>query len=836
MSSFNKKKILYFKTIFTSSLLVAGASVIVTANFSNSQNIQMSLSSSELSSSNSTRAISGNYEHTNYASFPTNMPQNFTQYNLFAQTNNSNFVQTNSGVLGISSDKKTFFFTSYSGKIIWAHEFASNDIVKKFYESEGWEVTHSSNVTIKEWTLFDESSRTLAVLLGDSNNHQFVTIISLDTGFFVTSDNYTVDVSKAFKALPTADYTNISRATSTTLVVWKSNGVNSAQYLSFNNNALTLTSLNTTTAENSLNNKKLVSFISSQNYLFVYYVESNSYTNTNNNTQYKYKQYLAKVSISGNSISLSGEKQLSDYIGGSTLDITNFKNIFFAVSSNNTRQLVFISGSGTNSHLNAYLIDNSGNLTTNKSLSLQGYSLASVTKGNDNKIYIANNQSTNGNIYLAYVDVSQNSLSLSPIRQSIASANKDYYLVPILSDTSNKYFALQQNNKNNINFLINSSGNYQESTGKMVSKHWKYRTVSNQTIWTAFGRNYLPSSFTWATVSNYFDLSNLNSSTNNFAIQQQSNDNGTLSFRVTFSYVSNFSTSFTESFNVYFHIKNLYGFSSNFVFTWLDTTSTSNDQSDKNKIAKIQELKNSKYGNQITTKDIVDNFFSYSIKKADQTSLTIDESMVRLSYSEYLDSITVTVNIPSTGMPNGFASSGKQTFTKTYSNFLSIKNYLTTTKSSSDITTSIKNIYPSQLTNNLILSSFLNIGSSLSKTENDWTITITEVDDIKGTAKVTAEYNQTSQIPNFDNLPDAVKTKITNILTGITYTGFKSISSNSGWTSTPSFTDFDSSYLPSEIWGQYKAYLNGMVKQSDVILLQKINFSLTSVNDLNTLA
>ncbi|BAC44637.1 hypothetical protein D8X55_02975 [Malacoplasma penetrans] len=832
MSHFNKKKNLYSKIFFTSSLLAAGASVIATANFSNTQNSQISLSSNDLDSSNSTRAITGTYEHTNYASFPSSMPQRFENYNLFGQTNNSNFVQTNMGILGTSTDKKTFFFTSYSGKIIWAQEFASNDIVKKFYESKNWTATDANNITIKEWALFDETAKTLAVLLGDTSNHQFVTLISLDTGFFVTSDNYTVDVTKAFQSLPSSDYTNISRATSSSLIVWKNNGVTDLQYFTFSNNTLTPVSTTTTSAATTLANKKLISFISNENQLFAYYIDASSYSNTNN-TNYKYKQYLSKVSISSNAFSFSGEKSLNDYVSSSsTLDLNNFKNIAFPVVINNLKQLIFISGAGTSSYLNVFSVDNSGNLTTNKTLSLEGYTIASVTKGSDNRIFIANNKSTSGNIYLGYVDVSQNALTFSPIRQSTDTSDKQYFLLPILSYGSTQFLGLQQNNKNSINFLVNQSGNYQVSSGGMVLRKWNYRTVNNKTIWNAFGKNYLPSSFTWSTVSSYFDLSSLNATSTSFSASQVNNDNGTLSFRVTFSYVSNFSLSFNESFSVTFYINGLYDFSSNFVFSWLDSTSTVNDQN-RDKIAQITQLKSSKYGNQITARDIIENFISYTIKKVDGTTITIEESMVQVTYSQNLDSITVTINIPTTDMPAGFASSGKQRQSKTYSNFLSVKDYLSSIKSSSNVSTFTKTIYPSQLTKTQVINNFLNVGSSISKNENDWSITISEADDIKGTLKLSVSYNKTSQITNFSDLPTDIQTKITQIATEVTYSSFKSISSNSGWTSMPNVTDFNGTYLPSEIWGQYKAYLNGLVNESDVILLKNINFTLTSISNLN---
>lgn len=832
MSYLKNKKMIYKKILFCSSIVSAAISLPIASNFFISN---LSLNNTTLDSSNlnaSTRAVTEQYNHTNYFSMPASslLPNNFSGYDLFAETNNSQFVQTNLGMLGISTDKKTFYFTSYSGKLIWAQQFSSNDIVKRFYESQSWTVSDANNVTIKEWALMDSTNKNLAVLLGD-NTHQFITLINLDTGLFVSSSgNYKIDVTKSFQALDTADYTNISKATSSSLFVWKNHSLTNLKYFTITNNVLASANLTTSSVTSTFTDKKILNFLSSGNHLFVLYMDSTS--TSNNGTNYNYKQYISRVSLSNNNFSLTGPIQtLNNYITTDpTLTTINFKNIFFA----STNQLIFLDGAIGNNHLQVFSVNTSGGLdTTYKTLSFEGYTIASVTRSsNGNRIYIANNQiANNGNTYLGYVDINQSSLSLSPIRQSTDNQTKNYFLAPVLSYTSSEYVVLQDNAKNPIKYMQNVSGNYTNLSDNMLFNRWFYRDSNNKNLWDAFGQNYLANSLTWSAVSPYIDWTNVTSAAPSFSLSESNVANGTTRFSLTFTYASRFDSSYNESFTVYFYIKNLYAISSNFVFNWLDTGSTI----ETSKVQKIEELKRTKYASQITTQDILDNFISYTIKKSDGSNLDITTNMISLSYSSSanLDRLTVTITLPTSGMPTGFANNNNRVLTKTYTGFMSLANYRVSSATSSNINTFTNNIYPSQLTQQNILDNFVNSQSGIGKTLSDWTISISNANDLNGTVSVSVSYTNTSKIPNFENLPQNIKNSYSSIINNVTYSNFKSIASNSGWSATPRVTDYSGSYLPSEIWGQYNAYLNGQVQMSDVILLQNINFSLTDKNNLS---
>ncbi|WP_229502219.1 lipoprotein 17-related variable surface protein [Malacoplasma penetrans] len=824
---------IYKKILFCSSIISAAISLPIASNFF-INNLDVNSTALDSSTLNvSTRSVTEQYNHTNYFSMPasSSLPNNFEGYDLFAETNNSQFVQTNLGMLGISLDKKTFYFTSYSGKLIWAQQFSSNDIVKRFYESQNWTVSDANNVTIKEWALMDSTNKTLAVLLGD-NTHQFITLINLDTGLFISSSgNYEIDVTKLFQALDAADYTNISKATSTSLFVWKNNSLTDLKYFTINNSVLASANITSSSVTSTFADKKILNFLSSGNHLFVLYMDSTSTSNSGAN--YNYKQYISRVSLSSNNFSLTGPNITlsSNYITNTnTLTTVSFKNIFFA----STNQLIFLDGAIGNNHLQVFTVTTSGGLNPSyKTLSLEGHTIASVTRSsNGNRIYVASNQITNsGNTYLGYVDINQTSLSLSSIRQSTDSQTKNYFLAPVLSYTSSEYVVLQDNAKNPIKYMQNVSGNYTNLSDNMLFNRWFYKDANSTNLWNAFGQNYLANSLTWSAVSPYIDWTNITSTTPSFSLSESNVANGTTRFSLTFTYASRFNSSYNESFTVYFYIKNLYAISTNFVFNWLDAGSTI----ETSKVQKIEELKRTKYASQITAQDILDNFISYTIKKSDGSNLDITTNMISLSYSSSanLDRLTVTITIPTSGMPNGFANSSNRVLTKTYTGFMSLANYRVSTMASSNINTFTSNIYPSQLTQQNILDNFVNSGNGIGKTLSDWTITISNANDINGTVSVSVSYTNTSKIPNFEDLPQSVKNSYSSIINNVTYSNFKSIASNSGWSATPRVTDYSGSYLPSEIWGQYNAYLNGQVQLADVILLQNISFSLTDKNNLN---
>ncbi|WP_229502221.1 hypothetical protein [Malacoplasma penetrans] len=821
------------KYVFCSSLFAAGISSVAIASFYNNVNNKsekIEKDSDEFNASSNQNTRSTIASHTNYFSLPGTMPNNFTEYDLFARTNNSQFVQTNSGILGISKDKKTFFLTSYSGKIIWANQFNTNEIVKTFYTSKSWSDSDLNNLVIKEWVYLNSSNKTLAILLSD-NTHQFITLLNLDNGMFLSKDissNYELDVSNVFQDLSSTGYTNISRLGNNSILVWKNNSTTDAKLFSINNSTLTTQNTDFSSLSSTFNNRKILSFVASTNKIFAISVENTNYQNSNN--QYKHKQYINLINNSSGNFTSGGEVQLNDYIiNSASLDTTTFKNIFFWNGNGNNDSLIFIDGSEGNNSLNVLTNLNSFSNSNLKRISFAGDKLASVVIGNDRrKIFISKNE-TSENAYLGYVDISQTSLSFTQILQSTDTSTKNYFFVPVLSYTNTEYLILQNNQPNTIEYWINSSGNYQNTKTRMLSKNWKYQNVNGKSIWNAFGNSYLASSIALNNVSSYINASNIDRNRLTFNVVNKDDNNGRLHFWIRFTYASSFLSSFNETFAVYFYIKDLYALQTNFIFNWLDDVASSNvDNSNQSKVEAIKNLKKSKYATEITTKDILDNFISYTIKKTDNTDLTITESMITLSTSssDNLDTLNVTITLPTHGMPNGFANSGKRTLNKTYTGFMSLKNYKISVKNNSYISTFTKTIYPSQLKETEIIDNFLTLGASIQKDLSNWTVTITKYDDILGTATLSVAYKGTSSIPSFDQLPENVKNKYSNIISSITYSGFKSINQSSSWNTTPNIPNYSGSYLPSEIWNQYSAYLNGQVSENEVILLQNLNFSL----------
>ena len=128
------------------------------------------------------------------------------------------------------------------------------------------------------------------------------------------------------------------------------------------------------------------------------------------------------------------------------------------------------------------------------------------------------------------------------------------------------------------------------------------------------------------------------------------------------------------------------------------------------------------------------------------------------------------------------------------------------------------------------------ISSSISA--SDFDIAISEVNDMDGSLSITLSLNDVgkTKIPDFNNLPDEIKQTYTNIINNYKFDGFKSINGlinlSNGPVMKDILSDANNEYSPSQIWGQYKAYLAGSVNEQDVILFKNLVFDLTTISNL----
>lgn len=768
-----------------------------------------------------------NYSHTNYFALPNSLPTSFSSYNAFAQNNDSMLVQYDNGILGLSNDNKIIYLTSYSGKIIWAQSLANNSLIKTFCTVNSLNIT---TLQVKAWSkVFSNNKNWVAFLLTDGSNQAIVTI-DLDTGLFVpdnVDNNLVLNGESVFKKISGNSYTKIFQISSNQLILMQGDTLQNAKIITYSNsNSVEITDL----TNSNDTSQRIMNFIYAGSKTFALTISTSS--STSNNSTYNFDQYLIPISISNNQISFDQNKKATlenkYFSTNSTLatSITNFKNIFFYKTlANDSIEIIFLSGNDTNNALNIYKYSN-GNLT-GKNVSLYGRNINSLTYNpNFNKIYIGNNNSNN-NIYLEYVDISKENFSATTIQQSTVSSSKKYFLIPVLESKSVEYL-IQQNTDNLANpiYIIYNNNSY-TNTGTSISlKSWSF--VSGNDISTVIGNSYTPQGITIDVVKKYLNLSNISSNISEYK-RYTNTEYGTLKLTIKVSYVSSYNSSITSNLYITLYIQNLYK-STDYIFNWLDINSTT----DQDKVTKIKELKSSKYANEITKSDIINYFISYTIKNNSGTNITITDSMVNLSYSADYSKLTVSINLTSANLPNGI-DKGKINFSHTYTDFLSTSSYTAGIKNNSEISKYCSSIYPSELTNQMIVENLLTTGSGLTNNLSDWTILISDVNDFNGSVTIVASYvTAKNQVKNHGSLPEKFFDSFQNVV-NIKITSFKSIYQNKNiLNSTPTITNLTSStsqnpYLPSEIWDQYIQYIDGnsLINQSDVVLLKTLKSNIT---------
>lgn len=777
-------------------------------------------------------STSSTYNHTNYFT-QTTIPSSYSNYNIFAQTNRSMLTQTNKGALGLSSDKKTIIFTSYSGQIIWSQSLSSNSLIASFCAKNNMT---ASNLSVKEWTyLTNNGSKNLVAFMVSDNTKEAIITIDLDNGLFAPDNkdnNFVFNGDNVFKVLDSNDYTRMFQIGSNSIIVLKKDWNQSPKLITYNFSTNYISIENLTISYANSNTREIASFIYAGSKTFALVIDKNG---TQSGNQVNFSQYLVSISLSGNKLTLSTETKLdSSYkISGSSTSlpsIENFKTTFFYKKENNDTKVFVLTGSNGNNFIDACKFTNTSNLSKISSTSLAGYNVNSVTYSPTfNKMYIANS-SSNTNVYLCSLDLSSDSPKLSTIQQSTSSGEKKYFLVPILEDSS-KEFLIQSSNSNSPIYMSFSNGSYSNTGTTMSIKSWTY----DQKIFTDIGKAYAVSGINLNVIKKYLKMNSINANISQADVSRNPQF-GTIKYVVGVTYNTIYDSSIKSSFNITFNINGL-AKNSDYSFTWIDSDSTGSDISDK--VAKIKNLKTTKYANQISVDDVYSNFFKYSIIDNKGQSVSITRDMISLSYPNNFDgTLKVSINLSSLNLPIGTDSS-KIIVTKTYTGFLSANNYSASSKSDKDINNFVKNIYPSDLTKDQVINNFLT--TSVLKSDSDsWNVSITNVDDFNGTVTISASYvNAKSQIPSSDQLPQNFFDKFNNIINNKTFTGFKSLLSVSGINSKPSMEDLTSStdqntYLPSEIWNQYLDYCTGSsgIKKSDVILLNKLKSSMTNVDDL----
>lgn len=372
--------------ILPTSFSVAVMSYKINLNSENDKTKQINYENRDIE--NNFKSI--DYNHTNYFSFPSNLPSKFSDYEPFAQTNWSMLTQTNKGILGLSNDKQTIYFTSYSGQIIWAQCLINNALLSSFCLLNS---VNQINLFVQEWVYLSNTSNSnwAAFLISDKSKQMIVTI-DLDTGLFVPNNidsDLVLEWNSVFKIVnnTTNMYTKLFQIDKNKLILMKEDSSESLTLIDYDldNKEVIIKPISINFGNH--NTKAIASFLYAGNKTFALAIDTNG-NSKNNKTVYT--QFLCSVIFSDNYSSLNVNEltALSNkYISTSeTLDFTNFKNTFFYKNENGNIKLYFLNGSLLNNYIDVY--------DTNKqsviaSVSLNTYGINSITyNSNFNKLYI----------------------------------------------------------------------------------------------------------------------------------------------------------------------------------------------------------------------------------------------------------------------------------------------------------------------------------------------------------------------------------------------------------------------------------------------------------------
>ncbi|MCF0217912.1 MAG: hypothetical protein HUJ42_02600 [Malacoplasma sp.] len=864
-----KNKSLFSKLLFSTFLTMGSVCCVASLtspqkgmdNKYNTNVIQQSKTNSLLNAATNTLDATS-IGLTNRMQMPATLPNNFNDYSLFAKDNNNQLVQTSMGILGISKDYKTFYFTSYSGKLIWANQFNTNPLMVSFYNLKQLKQNTNgdiNNLTIKSWTKLSDSL--LAVILSDNVN-TIVVALNLNTGLFageVTNSYLTFDVQKSFLLYSKYLYNRIYKISSTQAVLTADNLISGKmmQVVQFPTTANSTPSGVQLSLANFPTNKSLASIIATDaGNIFGVFIDNTQYKSQNN--LYYYHQYLIPLTFAANKLTAesvntsqsttSGNTlQLStDYVSNSTtLNTANFENNYYIYSANNGLRILLVAGAKfvatqTNGFQSFYRIDYN---SASKSFSNVAYldftnkQLGSLTfSSNSNKVLISFNN-TNDGIYLGFIDPSQTTLNITAIQQSTAQSTRDYFLIPVLEYKSKEYLLLQNNNKNIINYLLWNGSSYSQvnnASGAVVTtyfKYWTFQNVNNKSVYDGLGSSYYVTSVTPAVVAKYlnFNIFGSNRSTTQYSRTQNENY-GILKLWIKIAYPASYLNAYQTYFLIEFDINGLYQKTS-FIFNWIDANSTVDTQ----KANQVKTLKQTKYASQITAQDIINSFISYQIASNTGSSLVISTDNVALSYSNYYSTLTVTISLDPSQLPVGIPANMTK-FTNTFTGFLSTQNYSVVLNDNNVIYSTTASIYPSQLTKQEIIKNFFTVGSSVQTDPKYWDIQISNVDDYNGTLNLSVSYTGYTNALNYSELPSDYANSFKDLIKDQSFVTFKALKTamDTFNSDSISFQDYSSEYLPSEIYQQYLDYLNniGSIDASNVILLNNLSSSVFGVNDL----
>ncbi len=751
----------------------------------------------------------------------------YSDYDPIYSSATHQVVSNSVGFLGLSKDKKTIILTSYNGLVAWSNKVTEIGLVTSFLSTIG--VNDTTNYTVASWLKIDESY--LAVLLQSTDTNQPSITFSLNMSngeiYCPKVDNFgnpiparnivelphevnaivTASEQGTYFALPMGEQSR-NTAKKVTLVSVNAQGVS----------GLDLQNLKVTT----YNDEQILSITpgakgSDKNFLLTYSPTTTKFTIYVINGQFKNWYVglnIAKYSIDNSLFHLNNftDDQKTElfnsthrqgfYIGDrSTLPTSNLMNILIPMYGDQT---------STSGYIYATYNNSNGNLTTQKitNTSSTGVEQPAAVTVEGTKVFYSSKK-TSLNTIFGQMDISN---PTSPVFTTIKSSTteaqkaKPWLFAPVSGtngaayvyiDTTSTGGGIKREHLTGTTWSNPIDLSFNKYTDPVSS-------IKSNSIYTAK----IVNSITDAELVSLLNFSN-NSlrSTYTISIANRTNnpDNGILEFDYKVETVSWWNSASRTTFYIHVKVEGFYALS-NISLAFVNSPSV-----DNTKYQAINQLKTTKYADQVTKAEILQSFIKYDITTKSNTKLTLTETHITTSVSADKDALTVTVRLPADQFPTGITSfSSIMTRTYTFTGFLSLSGYnFTVNSAASD---SLKTKYPSQITFDDIINQVVNLGAAYSKASTDWTCNYTS-DDLNGTLTI-SELKYTKQL--HQPVPDDKKNIISSPLV---ISGLKNTASL--FTKRPTIANIPKSSsvgkTPSSIWNEYKT----AVDNNDALTLSR---------------
>lgn len=824
------------KRLYLLGALSIGLTTIMVNFFTQSESQTLIEDSKQFSESktSTTTSIPRNTQ-TNHLVQETNYPhpENYYWYYPLAITDGSPAIITDYGYFGIWNDRQNAaHMISYSGYKMWGMKFYENPFIKDFCAKNNISLDSSNQSYVMRQWIYSREKDALILLLTKSNGaDQIVVALDAKTGLMYNPkvDNELNVIKYPIVRINSlslqSKFFELSDESILTYEVAYNWGKKQAQKIVFSDGTLVASDFNVSTDYSGrFDLMNIIKGKLNHNYVVL--------RDKNNND--------IKVSVVDNDMNIipgTSTVNISRYINNGT-DVNNNSYINFQYvnkKSNNEEDIYFLSGNSTTRTFHKLTFSNN-NLQEVDELNLAGFGINTITVDPYlNIVYIGNNASPIASI-MGYIDLNKQTMRYESLLSTTSTTFDKYWIMPILENpkghTRKQMFWYLKGDKNHENlpqvYIKNDTTNefdlYPHKPILFGRKHTYFSDITKQNWFVEKMQKNISDSdllkfvYLDSTIGSRFslDLNPKATITNRKSDEQY----GTFSYNLSISFSWFYDPTFTVQYDFPIYLNGFYKINAdNYTFNWVTSTTV-----DSTKYMKIEELKKTKYAKDVTRKEVLDYFWTGSIKDKNGDPITITENMFTVDGNwGTLDKLNVTFILPSNLMPQGFP---KLKQTNRFDGFLSIQGYETNPKTQSEISVFASTIYPSQLTKQMVIDNFINVGSNIKKDLSYWDFTISNIDDMNGIATISLKYKYEidSSIPGIDSFPVSQF----QVFNNYQISSFKSVGSKIN--DTPFMVNFEGNSLPSEIWNQYLSYKNG--NSSSSILMDNISFSMVPKNSL----